>query len=507
MQIGDPFEESKLLGVLPGDAGGRTAGLAAGPRRRRADSSVEEMAAGGGVGIRHRRSEGPAALRKPTWSRSRSWSPSPRSECWPWSSRRKLDRGGGLRALARRARRDRRGDHRASADPRRRRRGRHAAGHVLVDGCPLYDLEPAEPRSWIYGNRATLEAEAGAATPCSPCSPRPRPPSAGRSSSTTRSSARAPCAGPSRPTPRSCSCPSPGARSRSRSTATAAASPATLRRRFVEAVLECAANLACTGAEPLGLTNCLNFGNPEKPGVAWQLTRAVEASPTPARRSESPWSAATSRSTTRPPRARSTRPRSSAWSASCPTPRAVPGIALRDGDAIGLVGPFSRAPSRARSWRNNGRARQGPPRARRRRSRRCPGGRAAQRFARARSQRPTTSATAASPALAEMAIAGGTGARTDLAPLDRRREHTEEALFGEGPGGFVVRGERGPSNRSAPRSSAGRADLGSRSAPASSRSRSMSTTPRRPGARSASCSARRRRHTPEPAFAGRSGDS
>ncbi|MDX6720209.1 MAG: phosphoribosylformylglycinamidine synthase subunit PurL, partial [Solirubrobacteraceae bacterium] len=43
----------------------------------------------------------------------------------------------------------------------------------------------------------------------------------------------------------------------------------------VEAVLECAANLACTGAEPLGLTNCLNFGNPEKPHVAWQLTESI----------------------------------------------------------------------------------------------------------------------------------------------------------------------------------------------------------------------------------------
>ena len=43
-----------------------------------------------------------------------------------------------------------------------------------------------------------------------------------------------------------------------------------------EAVLECASNLACVGAEPLGVTNCLNFGNPEKPHVAWQLTRAVE---------------------------------------------------------------------------------------------------------------------------------------------------------------------------------------------------------------------------------------
>src|SRR5207247_10196396 len=43
----------------------------------------------------------------------------------------------------------------------------------------------------------------------------------------------------------------------------------------VEAVLECARNLACVGAEPLGLTNCLNFGNPEKPHIAWQLERAV----------------------------------------------------------------------------------------------------------------------------------------------------------------------------------------------------------------------------------------
>jgi phosphoribosylformylglycinamidine synthase len=46
-------------------------------------------------------------------------------------------------------------------------------------------------------------------------------------------------------------------------------------RGTVEAVLECASNLACAGAQPLGLTNCLNFGNPEKPHIAWQLTEAV----------------------------------------------------------------------------------------------------------------------------------------------------------------------------------------------------------------------------------------
>jgi phosphoribosylformylglycinamidine synthase len=43
----------------------------------------------------------------------------------------------------------------------------------------------------------------------------------------------------------------------------------------VAAALECAANLACVGAEPLGTTNNLNFGNPEKPHIAWQLTEAV----------------------------------------------------------------------------------------------------------------------------------------------------------------------------------------------------------------------------------------
>jgi phosphoribosylformylglycinamidine synthase subunit PurL len=45
----------------------------------------------------------------------------------------------------------------------------------------------------------------------------------------------------------------------------------------VAAVLECASNLACVGAKPLGTTNNLNFGNPEKAHIAWQLTEAVRA--------------------------------------------------------------------------------------------------------------------------------------------------------------------------------------------------------------------------------------
>ena len=41
------------------------------------------------------------------------------------------------------------------------------------------------------------------------------------------------------------------------------------------AVAEAARNVACSGARPLGATNCLNFGNPERPGIMWQFARAV----------------------------------------------------------------------------------------------------------------------------------------------------------------------------------------------------------------------------------------
>ncbi len=46
-------------------------------------------------------------------------------------------------------------------------------------------------------------------------------------------------------------------------------------RGTIATVLECAANLACVGAEPLGTTNNLNFGNPEKGHIAWQLSESV----------------------------------------------------------------------------------------------------------------------------------------------------------------------------------------------------------------------------------------
>ncbi len=42
------------------------------------------------------------------------------------------------------------------------------------------------------------------------------------------------------------------------------------------AVAEAARNVACAGARPLGATNCLNFGNPERPSIMWQFANAVE---------------------------------------------------------------------------------------------------------------------------------------------------------------------------------------------------------------------------------------
>jgi phosphoribosylformylglycinamidine synthase subunit PurL len=42
------------------------------------------------------------------------------------------------------------------------------------------------------------------------------------------------------------------------------------------AVLEAARNVACAGGEPLAITDCLNFGNPEKPEIAWELAEAIE---------------------------------------------------------------------------------------------------------------------------------------------------------------------------------------------------------------------------------------
>ncbi|MGE5578198.1 MAG: AIR synthase related protein, partial [Syntrophothermus sp.] len=54
------------------------------------------------------------------------------------------------------------------------------------------------------------------------------------------------------------------------------------------AVAEAARNLVCTGGTPLAVTDGLNFGNPEKPEIYWQLTRSVEGIASACRELETP---------------------------------------------------------------------------------------------------------------------------------------------------------------------------------------------------------------------------
>src|SRR5262249_4194174 len=48
------------------------------------------------------------------------------------------------------------------------------------------------------------------------------------------------------------------------------------RRGGCEAVAQAVLNVACTGADPLAITNCLNFGNPERAGTAYMLRETIQ---------------------------------------------------------------------------------------------------------------------------------------------------------------------------------------------------------------------------------------
>jgi phosphoribosylformylglycinamidine synthase len=56
----------------------------------------------------------------------------------------------------------------------------------------------------------------------------------------------------------------------------------------MHAVAEAARNLACVGAEIIAITNCLNFGNPERPEIYFQLKRAIEGMAAACRSFEAP---------------------------------------------------------------------------------------------------------------------------------------------------------------------------------------------------------------------------
>ncbi len=47
-------------------------------------------------------------------------------------------------------------------------------------------------------------------------------------------------------------------------------------RGGIWSIVEAARNHACVGAEILGISDCLNFGNPEKPEIFWQFVRCID---------------------------------------------------------------------------------------------------------------------------------------------------------------------------------------------------------------------------------------
>jgi len=148
---------------------------------------------------------------------------------------------------------------------------------VLVDDCPLYDLAPAPPQTRLYapppaaltGEESPGEILVALLGSANLASRRPvfEQYDPVVQSRTVRRPDDADAAVLALPTGEALAVAIDGNGRR------VACDP---RRGAAEVVYECAANLACVGATPLGLTNCLNFGNPEKPHVAWQLVEAVD---------------------------------------------------------------------------------------------------------------------------------------------------------------------------------------------------------------------------------------
>ncbi|MGH2986059.1 MAG: phosphoribosylformylglycinamidine synthase subunit PurL, partial [Solirubrobacterales bacterium] len=236
-------------------------------------------------------------------------------------------------------------------------RGAEVVGEVpveaLVDGCPLYDLEPEEPAGWIYpqarpaidpGAAGSGEARADGGPGdllltllASPSIASKRWAFEQYDSIVLSHTVRRPEAADAAVL-----------HLHEAGAAIAVAIDGNGRRvacdpyaGTIEAVLECAQNLACVGAAPLGLTNCLNFGNPEKPHVAWQLDRstrgladACEALGVPVVGGNVSLYNETEEGPIYPTPV-------VGMVGELPVPSRAGGLALRDGDAIAVCGPFS----------------------------------------------------------------------------------------------------------------------------------------------------------------------
>ncbi|MGZ5335113.1 MAG: phosphoribosylformylglycinamidine synthase subunit PurL [Solirubrobacterales bacterium] len=322
---------------------------------------------------------------------------------------------------------------------------------ALVDECPLYDLEPAESGGWMYGNEDRLGEQVAR--------------SAGRSADPEDPSAIAlALLGPpniaskrwafvqydsivgSRTVRRPESADAAVLQVPESGRAIAVAIDGNGRRvacdpyvGAIEAVLECAQNLACAGAEPLGLTNCLNFGNPEKPGVAWQLDRAISgladactALGVPVVGGNVSLYNETEHGPIYPTPV-------VGMVGELPDPAVTAPAAFADGDRLFLVGPFAPSLAGSELAKLRGELDAGLPS-----NEIAPVASALElmrelvRDGTARGAHDVSDGGLAC-ALAEMAIAGRVGAALDLDPLIELRGCSgETALFGEGPGGIVI---------------------------------------------------------------------
>ncbi len=313
---------------------------------------------------------------------------------------------------------------------------------LLVDDCPLYDLEPAEPAEWIYGNAVTLEAGDATGTLLELLG---SPSIASKrwafeqydpivQSRTVRRPEQADAA---------------VLRIAETGTGIAVSIDGNGRRvacdpyaGTIEAVLECAANLACAGAEPLGLTNCLNFGNPEKPTVAWQLDRSTRGLADACNELGVPvvgGNVSLYNETADGPIYPTP---VVGMVGEVPDPSRSAGVGLREGDAIALVGPGVPGLAGSELAKLRGELGPGLPE--------IDGAAAILAISQIREAvRDGMLATAhdisdggLACALAEAAIAGGVGLEVDLGGLIAARGGSaEEWLFGEGPGRFLIAGE------------------------------------------------------------------
>ncbi|HEX3609500.1 MAG TPA: phosphoribosylformylglycinamidine synthase subunit PurL [Solirubrobacterales bacterium] len=327
-------------------------------------------------------------------------------------------------------------------------RGEEVVGEMpveaLVDGCPLYDLSPAAPEGWIYGNRATLDPGASAektllALLASPSIASKRWAFEQYDSVVGSRTVRRPESAdaavlqvPEADNAIAVSIDGNGRR--------VACDP---HAGTVEAVLECVQNLACVGAEPLGLTNCLNFGNPEKPVPAWQLDQAVSALAEACGALGIPVVGGNVSLYNEGPEGPIYPTPVVGMVGELPDPARTCGSAFaREGDAIGLLGPFSPTLAGSELAKLRGELGSGLPQPDiATTAAACATLREAVRAGMLSSAHDISDGGLAC-ALAESAIAGGLGCSIDLQPLRERGCSPEEALFGEGPGGFLLSGSR-----------------------------------------------------------------